>query len=125
MPVLHYSGILLPAVREGERFTFTMCNPPFFASMEEAGLNPATAFSGTAQEMTHPGGELAFVMQMIRDSSQLQARAFLHPPDKAQCCFTLFYPFYGSLNPIQRFLFLECLIAYVDRWDLMGTSIFN
>lgn len=74
MTLLHNAGILLPAVQEGERFTFTMCNPPFFSSMDEAGLNPATAFSGTAQEMTHPGGELAFVMQMIRDSSQLQAR---------------------------------------------------
>lgn len=60
---------------EGEHFTFTMCNPPFFESMEEAGRNPATAFSGTAQEMTHPGGELAFVMQMVRDSTRLQVTA--------------------------------------------------
>ncbi|CAL8465344.1 g4879 [Coccomyxa elongata] len=66
------AGILLPAIHEGERFTFTMCNPPFFESMEEAGRNPATAFSGTAEEMTCPGGELAFVMQMVRDSTRLQ-----------------------------------------------------
>lgn len=72
------AGILLPAMREGEAFTFTMCNPPFFESMEEAGRNPATASSGTAREMTCPGGELAFVMQMIRDSAALQV-AVLEP----------------------------------------------
>lgn len=49
-----------------------MCNPPFFASMEEAGQNPATAFSGTAAEMVCPGGELAFVTRMVSDSLALQ-----------------------------------------------------
>ena len=49
-----------------------MCNPPFFASMEEAGQNPATAFSGTAAEMMCPGGELAFVTRMLSDSLALQ-----------------------------------------------------
>jgi 23S rRNA (adenine1618-N6)-methyltransferase len=49
-----------------------MCNPPFFESMEEAGQNPGTAFSGTAEEMTCEGGEMSFVMQMIKDSLQLQ-----------------------------------------------------
>ena len=49
-----------------------MCNPPFFTSMEEAGQNPATAFSGTAAEMVCPGGELAFVTRMVSDSLALQ-----------------------------------------------------
>ena len=66
------AGVLTPAVREGERFTFTMCNPPFFESMEEAGQNPATSFSGTAAEMVCPGGELAFVSRMIADSLELK-----------------------------------------------------
>ena len=64
--------MLSPAIQEGEGFTFTMCNPPFFESMEEAGQNPATAFSGTAAEMVCPGGELAFVMRMVTDSLQLK-----------------------------------------------------
>ena len=66
------AGVLVPAVQEGEGFTFTMCNPPFFESMEEAGQNPATAFSGTAVEMVCPGGELAFVTRMVADSLQLK-----------------------------------------------------
>ncbi len=64
--------MLIPAVRQGETFTFTMCNPPFFESMEEAGQNPATAFSGTAAEMVCLGGELAFVTRMVSDSLQLK-----------------------------------------------------
>ena len=39
-------GILLPAVLPGESFSFSMCNPPFFSSMAEAGLNPSTAHGG-------------------------------------------------------------------------------
>ena len=73
MPVvLTFAGVLTPAIQEGEAFTFTMCNPPFFESMEEAGQNPATAFSGTAAEMVCPGGELAFVTRMVTDSLQLK-----------------------------------------------------
>ena len=52
----------------------SMCNPPFFETLEEAGRNPATAFGGTAEEMVCPGGELAFVLQMVEDSVALQAR---------------------------------------------------
>ena len=70
--VLTVAGVLTPAFQEGEAFTFTMCNPPFFESMEEAGQNPATAFSGTAAEMVCPGGELAFVTRMVTDSLQLK-----------------------------------------------------
>ena len=36
-------GVLRPALRPGESFAFWMCNPPFFESMEQAGLNPRTA----------------------------------------------------------------------------------
>ena len=55
-----------------------MCNPPFFTSMEEAGQNPATAFEGTAAEMVCPGGELAFVMQMVADSLKLKVGSASH-----------------------------------------------
>lgn len=39
-------GVLRPAVRPGERFAFCMTNPPFFESLEQAGLNPHTAHLG-------------------------------------------------------------------------------
>ncbi|KAG1674416.1 hypothetical protein FOA52_012943 [Chlamydomonas sp. UWO 241] len=71
------SGGVLTAALTGdrhERFAFSMCNPPFFASMAEAGTNPATACGGTPMEMVCPGGELAFIMRMVDDSVRLGAR---------------------------------------------------
>lgn len=66
------AGILTHAVSDGESFAFSMCNPPFFSKWEEAGQNPFTAFQGTATEMVCPGGELAFVQQMVADSLELK-----------------------------------------------------
>ena len=39
-------GILLPAVQDGETFSFCMCNPPFFETLQEARRNPHTAYAG-------------------------------------------------------------------------------
>ncbi|KAJ6807637.1 methyltransferase-like protein 16-like protein isoform X1 [Iris pallida] len=64
--------VLINVVRDGEEFDFCMCNPPFFESIEEAGLNPRTACGGTTDEMVCPGGELAFVTRIIEDSVTLK-----------------------------------------------------
>ncbi|KAG5626234.1 hypothetical protein H5410_011452 [Solanum commersonii] len=48
-----------------------MCNPPFFETIEEAGLNPKTSCGGTVQ-MVCPGGESAFITRIIEDSVQLR-----------------------------------------------------
>lgn len=40
--------ILPAALHPGERFAFTMCNPPFFESIEQAGGNPRTNFAGVS-----------------------------------------------------------------------------
>lgn len=66
------SPILLGVVKDEEKFDFCMCNPPFFETMEEAGLNPKTACGGTPEEMVCPGGEKAFIMRIIEDSVQLK-----------------------------------------------------
>lgn len=69
-----YQGppILLGVVKDGEIFDFCMCNPPFFETMEEAGLNPNTSCGGTPMEMVCPGGEQAFISRIIEDSAQLK-----------------------------------------------------
>lgn len=69
-----YNGppILLGVVKTDEKFDFCMCNPPFFETMDEAGLNPNTSCGGTPAEMVCPGGEQAFISRMIQDSVQLQ-----------------------------------------------------
>lgn len=61
-------SVLLGVVKEGEKFDFCMCNPPFFDHMEEAGLNPKTSCGGTKEEMVCPGGERAFISRIIEDS---------------------------------------------------------
>lgn len=64
--------ILLGVVKDGERFDFCMCNPPFFETMDEAGLNPKTSCGGTPEEMVCPGGEKAFITRIIEDSFVLK-----------------------------------------------------
>ncbi|XP_010935061.1 uncharacterized protein [Elaeis guineensis] len=64
--------ILVGVVKNGENFDFCMCNPPFFESIEEAGLNPKTSCGGTAEEMVCPGGERAFITHIIEDSVSLK-----------------------------------------------------
>ncbi|KAF3434675.1 hypothetical protein FNV43_RR21760 [Rhamnella rubrinervis] len=68
----HGSPILLGVVRDDEKFDFCMCNPPFFETIEEAGLNPKTSCGGTPEEMVCPGGEKAFITHIIEDSSILK-----------------------------------------------------
>ncbi|KAG0478868.1 hypothetical protein HPP92_013587 [Vanilla planifolia] len=64
--------VLVGVVKEGETFDFCICNPPFFESIEEAGLNPKTSCGGTTEEMVCPGGEITFVTQIIKDSVVLK-----------------------------------------------------
>ncbi|XP_065014256.1 uncharacterized protein LOC135642220 isoform X2 [Musa acuminata AAA Group] len=64
--------VLVGVVKDDEKFDFCMCNPPFFESIEEAGLNPKTSCGGTPEELVYPGGEQAFVTQIINDSVVLR-----------------------------------------------------
>lgn len=68
----HGPPVLVGVIRDGEKFDFCMCNPPFFETMEEAGLNPKTACGGTPEEMVCPGGEETFIGQIIEDSAHLK-----------------------------------------------------
>lgn len=68
----HGPPILLGVVKDGESFEFCMCNPPFFDTIEEAGLNPKTSCGGTPEEMVCHGGEKAFITRIIEDSVVLK-----------------------------------------------------
>ncbi|RZK41952.1 MAG: 23S rRNA (adenine(1618)-N(6))-methyltransferase RlmF [Pedobacter sp.] len=74
-----FSGV----IRKYERFDLTICNPPFHSSQAEAlegtkrkvrnlsGKNlskPTLNFGGKANELWTPGGELAFISNMIEES---------------------------------------------------------
>lgn len=68
----HGPPILVGVVGDDEKFDFCMCNPPFFESLEEAGLNPKTSCGGTLEEMVCSGGEKAFITRIIEDSVELK-----------------------------------------------------
>ncbi|KAG0140567.1 hypothetical protein CROQUDRAFT_84160 [Cronartium quercuum f. sp. fusiforme G11] len=62
------------------RHSFTMCNPPFYSSkdeIDELSLKketvPHAACTGSETEMLTPGGEEAFINQLIKDSLALKS----------------------------------------------------
>lgn len=76
-PANIFEGIIKP----GEYFDFTMCNPPFFGSEEEAqkanmqknkrlhlGKDTSRNFGGFSNELWCNGGEALFVKRMIKQS---------------------------------------------------------
>ena len=77
--------ILNGILAKGEHVTATVCNPPFYDSTEQAQLahfkkhdthvkrglasHPENrAMSGISEELTYPGGEVAFVSKLIGES---------------------------------------------------------
>lgn len=68
-------------VKEGEYFDFSMCNPPFYSSQQEADkatlkktknlhstASVARNFGGTSNELWCNGGEALFIKRMIKQS---------------------------------------------------------
>jgi 23S rRNA (adenine1618-N6)-methyltransferase len=77
-----FKGIVKP----GERFDFSMCNPPFHASAAEAqsgtrrklqnlgkhkGKEQVLNFGGQGAELWCEGGEIAFIRRMIEESTAI------------------------------------------------------
>jgi 23S rRNA (adenine1618-N6)-methyltransferase len=80
-----FKNILLPE----DRFTFSMCNPPFHESAEEAlqgnrrktknlrnskVQRPILNFGGNQSELWCEGGEMAFIKKMINESVQFKSQ---------------------------------------------------
>ncbi len=82
------SLIFKGVINENERFQATMCNPPFFASQEEAkqantskqkGLGKESTlrnFSGIHNELWYKGGEKAFLHNYLYQSSLYKTQCF-------------------------------------------------
>lgn len=78
-------------VKPGETFDFTLCNPPFHASAEEAqagsqrklrnlgkqkGKTTVLNFGGQQAELWCEGGEVGFIRKMIEESATLGKQCF-------------------------------------------------
>lgn len=86
------SAVFQGIVKQNDRFTFSMCNPPFHSSPEEAeqgtkrkiqNLNKGKTagskdltlnFGGRSNELWCDGGELSFVQNMVRESQQVASQ---------------------------------------------------
>lgn len=81
------AAILAGVIRPGEAYDLTVCNPPFFASLEEAreaarekwtklGRRPAAErnFGGSESELWFPGGEEAFARRMAAESAAFKGQ---------------------------------------------------
>ena len=82
-----FKNIILPE----DKFAFTICNPPFHSSQEEAAKSnirkinalentkstkPILNFGGQNSELWCEGGELAFITQMIFESAKYPLQVF-------------------------------------------------
>lgn len=77
-----FKGIISP----GDQFQVTLCNPPFYASEEEARSENARKtknlklhtvkrnFGGSASELWTPGGEKNFIRKMIFESVEFKSQ---------------------------------------------------
>ena len=66
---------ILSLLLNSDEFDFTMCNPPFYSSREEIErsksekeFSPSAVCTGAETEMITPGGESAFVQQIVTES---------------------------------------------------------
>lgn len=91
------ANVFTNIIKPDEKFDFTVCNPPFFGSAEEASENSerkvhnlnankikkgqgetlikkhqASNFGGKNAELWCPGGELEFITTMINESSEFK-----------------------------------------------------
>lgn len=77
---LDRGNIFKNVIEDGEHYTFTMCNPPFYSSQKEAqkanyqkNINldihtKSRNFSGISDELWCNGGESLFIKRMIKES---------------------------------------------------------
>ncbi|WP_316823552.1 23S rRNA (adenine(1618)-N(6))-methyltransferase RlmF [Pedobacter gandavensis] len=88
---MHKNQIFKGVLKPGEMFDFTMCNPPFHGSAEEAqegtqrkvrnlgkqkGKTPVLNFGGQQAELWCEGGEVGFIRKMIQESQMISKQCF-------------------------------------------------
>ncbi|MCV6609896.1 MAG: 23S rRNA (adenine(1618)-N(6))-methyltransferase RlmF [Amphritea sp.] len=84
-------NIFRQMIRPDEQFDFTLCNPPFHASAEDAAAGTARKlrnlgkaadktrlnFGGQSNELWCDGGERAFILRMIEQSREVGMQCYL------------------------------------------------
>jgi len=110
------AAIFTGIVNKTDRFAFTLCNPPFHASMEKATqgsllkeknlskksgrspshkTTPSLNFAGQPHELSCEGGEIAFVKKMVQESALIKEQV---------CWFTCLISKKENVSPIKKCL---------------------
>ncbi|KEP63641.1 UNVERIFIED_CONTAM: 23S rRNA (adenine(1618)-N(6))-methyltransferase, putative [Hammondia hammondi] len=100
-PAKFFSGV----VESGELFALSMCNPPFHESTDQVNVCPFRVLEAQNHEVVCEGGELNFIMSMIRES-----RAFC----SQFMWFTSLVARASTLKTVKKFLWEE-LRAFADN----------
>jgi len=66
--------IILNIIKENEKFTFCMCNPPYFSSTEEKIRLPSRDCIAKDKELATEGGEEQFISRMIEESFECRSQ---------------------------------------------------
>ncbi|KAI0283555.1 hypothetical protein BC826DRAFT_920462 [Russula brevipes] len=126
--------IMLPLIQSpAASFDFSMCNPPFYSSTEDATqsaavkeLLPNAVCTGAEVEMITPGGEEAFVSKMLSESITLGQRC-RHVP-----WYTSMFGKQSSLtalvtllrtHSITNYAITELVQGHTRRWALAWSFI--
>ncbi|GAA5106467.1 23S rRNA (adenine(1618)-N(6))-methyltransferase RlmF [Orbus sasakiae] len=87
----HQNAIFSQIIKPNEQYALTICNPPFYRSLEEANANttkkisnlqkskpiekqPVRNFGGHSTELWCEGGEATFISNMITESQSYQSQ---------------------------------------------------
>ncbi|CBZ53483.1 hypothetical protein NCLIV_032700 [Neospora caninum Liverpool] len=102
-PVKFFSGV----VENGEMFALSMCNPPFHESTDQVNVCPFRVLEAQNHEIVCEGGELNFIMSMIRESREFCSQFMW---------FTSLVARASTVKTVKRFLWEE-LRAFADSPD--------
>lgn len=123
--VLKVNGqtIFKDIVEKGKVYHFTMCNPPFFemeGSQEKVikRLPPRNAPTGNEAELTIPGGERAFVMQMIDESLEMKETVKIYTTMFGRRSNLLFFLKLLKKRNIENTIWTEFCQGHTKRWGL-------
>lgn len=116
---------ILSPLLGSDAFDFTMCNPPFYSSREEMEksaaekeFSPSAVCTGTDTEMITPGGESAFVRQMVTESLiyRTKCRWFTSMLGKLSSLTEVFNCL--QENGVENYAITEFLQGQTRRWAI-------
>ncbi|KAJ3996978.1 S-adenosyl-L-methionine dependent methyltransferase [Lentinula boryana] len=118
------SPVLLPLyIDEDRRFDFSMCNPPFYSSLQDVAQSaeakengPNAVCTGSEVEMITSGGESAFVGKMVIESLSIRERCRWYTSMLGKLSSAVEVIDILKSNSIDNYLLTEFVQGQTRRW---------